>query len=257
MPDIALGLQDHGLEEFAASVGAIHMGQWVDFGLYDVDEIDGSWGRAFELTLTRVLEGGGRFHFNLTGLNIGDALKGDLVGLGAWAYGMGTSPDSSEGGMVPEYAFLPRWKTTSIGRRGENGNSSACGHRLRRCQMGRADNELITQVGSKGYFGKVTVEAEPLEGNGEVAVDFEPTIPKRWRSGASFGIEYVLENIAKRKLFPKGGRIRVLYIGGHEVDTNNVVIAFVAAGALLKALGIQPSKQPSFDEKTGSFSFPK
>ena len=123
--------------------------------------------------------------------------------------------------------------------------------------MGRADNELATQVGSKGYFGKVTVEAEPVDGNGEVHVDFEPTISKRWRSGASFGIEYVLEQIAKRRLFPKGGRVRVLHIGGHDVDTNNVVIAFVAAHSLSKALGVQPSKQPTFDQNTGTFSFPK
>ena len=46
MCDIALGIQEHGLEDFAASVNAFHMGQWKDRGLYDDDEIDGSWGRA-------------------------------------------------------------------------------------------------------------------------------------------------------------------------------------------------------------------
>ena len=66
----------------------------------------------------------------------------------------------------------------------------------------------------------------------------------------------MLEHIAKRKLFPKGGRVRVLNIAGHEVDTNNVVIAFVAAQALCNALGIQPTKQPVFDRDTGTFSFP-
>jgi len=112
-------------------------------------------------------------------------------------------------------------------------------------------------VGPKGYFGQVTVEAETVDGDGEVNVDFAPTISKRWQSGASFGIQYVLEHIAKRKLFPKGGRVHVLHIGGHEVDTNNVVIAFVAAHALYKALGVQPTKQPAFDKDTGTFSFPK
>jgi len=124
--------------------------------------------------------------------------------------------------------------------------------------MGHGESKLVKQVGAKGYFGKVTVQAEPLDGDtDEVIVDFDRTIPKRWQSGASFGIEYVLDHVTKRKIFPKGGRIRVLTIGGHEVDTNNVVIAFVAAHALYDALKIQPTKQPVFDESTGVFSFPK
>jgi hypothetical protein len=84
MCDIALGIQEHGLEEFAASVTAFHMGQWIERGLYDDDEIDGSWGRAFELALTRTLAAGGRFHFNLSGLDIADALQGDAA---VWVYG--------------------------------------------------------------------------------------------------------------------------------------------------------------------------
>jgi hypothetical protein len=123
--------------------------------------------------------------------------------------------------------------------------------------MGMGEDKLAAQIGAKGYFGKVTVEAEPVDGNGEVTVDFDSTIPKRWQSGASFGIEYVLEHVTKRTLFPKGGRVFVHSIGGHEVDTNNVVIAFVAANALCKALGVEPKKRPIFDETTGVFSFPK
>jgi len=123
--------------------------------------------------------------------------------------------------------------------------------------MGRGEDKLATQVGSKGYFGQVTVEAQPVDGNEEIAVDFAPTISNRWQSGASFGIQYVLDHIARRKLFPKGGRVRVLNINGHEVDTNNVVIAFVAANALFKALGVQPTKPPVFDKDSGIFSFPK
>ena len=123
--------------------------------------------------------------------------------------------------------------------------------------MERAEEKLATQVGPIGYYGQVAVEPELVDGDGEVDVDFAPTISKRWRSGASFGIQYVLEHVSKRKLFPKGGRVRVHSIVGHEVDTNNVVIAFVAAHALAKALGVQPRKLPVFDKDTGVFSFPK
>jgi hypothetical protein len=84
MCDIALGIQECGLPAFAASVNAFHMGQWTERGLYDEDEIDESWGRAFELALTRTLVAGGRFHFNLTGLDIADALQGDPA---VWVHG--------------------------------------------------------------------------------------------------------------------------------------------------------------------------
>lgn len=84
MCDIALGMQDHGLTTFAARVNAFHMGQWVERGLYDEEEIEGSWGRAFELALTRAVAAGGQFHFNLAGLDIADALRGDPA---VWVHG--------------------------------------------------------------------------------------------------------------------------------------------------------------------------
>jgi hypothetical protein len=77
MCDIALGIQEHGLQDFAANVNALHMGQWVEHGLYEEDEIEESWGRALELAVTRTLAAGGRIHFSLTGLDIADALQGD------------------------------------------------------------------------------------------------------------------------------------------------------------------------------------
>src|ERR1022692_3346910 len=75
MSDIALGIKEHGLEAFAASVNASFMSQWIKLGLFDATEK--SWGRAFEQALTKTFAAGGRFHFNLTGLEIADALKGD------------------------------------------------------------------------------------------------------------------------------------------------------------------------------------
>ncbi len=123
--------------------------------------------------------------------------------------------------------------------------------------MGRGEDKFAVQIGPRGYFGKVAVEAAPEDRGGEVTVDFDPSVPDEWKSGASFGIGYVLEHITTQTLFPNGGRVRVLSIGGHSVDTTNVVIAFVAANALYKALGMQPTKKPEFDRNTGSFTFPK
>jgi hypothetical protein len=75
MCDIALGIQEMGLEIFAANVNASWMGQWKDLGLFD--EGEESWQRAFEQALNKTLAAGGRFHFNLTGLDIPAALTGD------------------------------------------------------------------------------------------------------------------------------------------------------------------------------------
>ncbi|HEX4143930.1 MAG TPA: hypothetical protein VHY91_10380 [Pirellulales bacterium] len=75
MCDIALGLQEAALKEFAESVGGSYMSQWRELGLYDED-VEG-WGQAFEQAMERTLGAGGRVHFNLTGIDIADALGGD------------------------------------------------------------------------------------------------------------------------------------------------------------------------------------
>ena len=56
---------------------------------------------------------------------------------------------------------------------------------------------------------------------------------------------------------PKGVKFECSTWDHMRLNTNNVVIAFVAARALYKALGVLPSKQPDFNPETGVFSFPK
>jgi hypothetical protein len=123
--------------------------------------------------------------------------------------------------------------------------------------MARGEFQIADQIGPKGYYGKVALEAEPSEAGGEVTIQFDQTDAARWQSGAQFGIDYALEHVSTRKFFPHGGRVRVLRIEGHEVDTNNTVIAYVAAHALFRALGVEPTKRPNFDGSTGAFVFPK
>jgi hypothetical protein len=74
MIDIALGIAS-GLECFAARVNASYMSQWRDMGLFD-QNVEG-WGQAFEQVMTRTLTAGGRVHFNLTNLDVREALAGD------------------------------------------------------------------------------------------------------------------------------------------------------------------------------------
>ena len=94
-------------------------------------------------------------------------------------------------------------------------------------------------------------------GTGTIKVDFDPDRAAEWRIGAHFGIDYVLERIPRRKLFPKGATIHVESIQGHAVDTTNVVIAYAAANALLHALDLEVSetKVPNFDKEHGLFVF--
>ena len=123
--------------------------------------------------------------------------------------------------------------------------------------MARGEFRIADQIGSKGYYGQVTLETETTEVGGDVAISFDPPSTSRWMNGARFGIDYVLDHIPKRKYFPSGGKVHVLCIEGHEVDTNNVVIAYVAARALCRALGVELTKQPTFDAASGTFNFPK
>ncbi|HEX4143929.1 MAG TPA: hypothetical protein VHY91_10375 [Pirellulales bacterium] len=117
--------------------------------------------------------------------------------------------------------------------------------------------KVAKQIGPRGYFGKVRLEVDEVTENGNVVVEFDDHQASRWRTGARFGIDYVLDHLSKRAIFPNGIRVHVGSIEGHEVDTDNTVIAYVTAIALLSALGVEPRKRPDFDENKGAFIFPK
>jgi hypothetical protein len=79
--DIALGLREQddereALATFANIVNASWMDEWRDLGFYEEGEFEG-WGGAFYRVLEITQYRGGRIHFNLTGLDIKDALDGD------------------------------------------------------------------------------------------------------------------------------------------------------------------------------------
>jgi hypothetical protein len=77
--DIALGRQAYrggnaDVKAFAKRVGAAHFEQWPEMGLYDKDL---GWGECFGQAVNRTIERGGSIHFDLTDLNINEALAGD------------------------------------------------------------------------------------------------------------------------------------------------------------------------------------
>jgi hypothetical protein len=125
--------------------------------------------------------------------------------------------------------------------------------------MKQAEFKLAVQSGNRGYFGKVVLHIESNGAAGGVKVDFDPQRAADWQAGARFGIDYVLEHVSIKKLFPEGATIHVDAIQGHPVDTTNVVVAYAAANALIRALEIElaEGKMPKLDEKNGLFVFPK
>jgi len=125
--------------------------------------------------------------------------------------------------------------------------------------MKHGEYRLAKQQGKWGYFGEVALQVETNGGSGAIEVDFDANQAQEWQAGARFGIDYVLEHLPIRKLFPQGARIHVESINGHLVDTTNTVIAYAAANALLRALEIEmpEAKKPNFDAEKGLFVFPK
>jgi hypothetical protein len=124
--------------------------------------------------------------------------------------------------------------------------------------MARGEFSIARQSGQRGYFGRVSLDVESAESAGDVQIDFDRSCAARWQRGASFGIAYVFVHISKRAYFPKGARVHVDCIEGHEVDTDNSLIAYVTANALFQALGIsEPKKRPNLDEENGFVVFPK
>jgi hypothetical protein len=123
--------------------------------------------------------------------------------------------------------------------------------------MARGEFKLAAQSGDKAYYGIVALDVEPDQQDGRVQIDFDAKRAANWQIGARFGIEYVLEHLPRKKLFPQGLKIRVDRIQGHEVDTTSTVIAYTAAIALLRALGLENSLKPDLDPEKGWFVFPK
>ncbi|MGH7137407.1 MAG: hypothetical protein ACREHD_16815 [Pirellulales bacterium] len=118
-------------------------------------------------------------------------------------------------------------------------------------------NRLAVQFGNKGYYGEVELDVERSSPTGAIEVEFDPVAASQWQTGARFGIDYVLEHSSPRTLFPNGGRIHVSRIQGHLVDTNNAVIAYVTAMALIEALAVKPREMPALDAEKGLLIFPK
>ena len=122
--------------------------------------------------------------------------------------------------------------------------------------MRQGEHALTQQVGSKGYYGEVRLAVDLRDDPG-YAIDFDRACVPEWKVGVEFGIVYGWELFRRNCPGAKGLSVKVLEIKGKPADTSNLVIAFVSANALWKALEWTPPKLPTLDPKTGYFTFSK
>lgn len=113
---------------------------------------------------------------------------------------------------------------------------------------------LTQQVGSKGYFAKMSVAVESTDSIA-CEVEFSEAALCEWTAGAAFGITHAWEIYLLSNPPKKGLKVKVLEIEGHFIDTTNLVVAYAGAMAVWAALGWHPTKPLSFDPKTGFFGF--
>jgi hypothetical protein len=115
---------------------------------------------------------------------------------------------------------------------------------------------LQDQRGAKGYYGKVRLEVAPQDTPG-IRIRFVEKCDPIWRTGIELGITYGWELWQREQGQLKGINVEVVEVTGQMVDTNSIVMAFVAANAFWKGLDWVASRPPTFDAKTGCFTFPK
>lgn len=122
--------------------------------------------------------------------------------------------------------------------------------------MREGEYTLQQQRGAKGYFGKVRLEIE-MQQLPECSISFLTSCDSKWKLGVEFGLVYGYDLFQRSDVNMSGVAVRVLEVIGQPVDTTCLVMAFVSAHAIWKALEWIPVKCPVFDPKTGHFTFPK
>ncbi|WP_143075752.1 hypothetical protein [Parafilimonas terrae] len=111
---------------------------------------------------------------------------------------------------------------------------------------------MAEQIENYGFYGEVEIEFKITEYYRELQMQVDWPF-ERWRAGILFGATYFLEHSMQRI----GLTLRVKNIEYHEVDTTNVIIAYLIYNALLKESDITQRQTIKFDKELKSFVFPK
>jgi len=111
---------------------------------------------------------------------------------------------------------------------------------------------LAVQHDNWGYFGAVSIDVEVRLGGGiEIIFDCDDL---QWRAGVGFGLAHAYEKAFGGR---SGAVVHVTEIRGHDVDTTETVMAYVAANAFFDAVKAEQPAALAMDRSAGVFTFPK
>ena len=113
---------------------------------------------------------------------------------------------------------------------------------------------LAVQHEQWGYHGEIELEVEVLDEGDEIEISI-PEDLREWSRGISFGIAYAYDK--STTLSRRAAHVRVIDVRFHNKrDTSEMVMAYVAAHAVWKALNEAPTRLPTLDVVEARFIFP-
>jgi len=117
--------------------------------------------------------------------------------------------------------------------------------------------KLTQQVGGKGYFGEIELEAIIDEGERSLAIEFVANGADQWREAAIVGVRNALSQLPSKVTYGKTVTVRIKSLNWQTADTTDMVVVFVAAKAVFNLFDAQPRQSPEFMASFGAFVFPK
>jgi hypothetical protein len=121
---------------------------------------------------------------------------------------------------------------------------------------GRAS--LREQIGGKGYFADVSVNAEVESAEkSTLVIAFSDTVAAEWREAAAVGLRIGWRCLPSKHKHAKQASVSITSIDTQPGDTSEVVVIYVAAKALLSLFNAAPANAPVFVAEFGIFLFAK
>lgn len=124
--------------------------------------------------------------------------------------------------------------------------------------MSIGTGRVVRQVGGRGMFAIVKVEATPATSGLTVTVDPAATnaqVAPEYVPAVTVGIRYAWEKLNPYKR-GAGAAVKVLEVTPLPVDTTEITMVYAAALATWDALQLQPEQPIVLDPQTRNLSFP-
>lgn len=110
--------------------------------------------------------------------------------------------------------------------------------------------KIAEQVDDCGFYGEILLQCA-LNENHLVQIEI-PAHHSKWERGIGLGVTYFVESMRKKM----GITVRIMEIKYNDVDTKQILIAYITFFALCDAFSLTPTNAPFFSKETKSFNFP-